>query len=132
MRFSYAFAPHIGDPSDNELRSDSAVEENDCLQTIERELRDEISKQGPLPSWLGSLGTGLRPSTLWLVKGVPWLEVNTLNNSLLLDLMTTQDMNRYPSPILKLVFEGPDVQEEVLYELCRVSHLLGTVEVSSH
>lgn len=32
-----------------------------------------------------------------------------------------KDMNRYPSPIVKLAFEGPDVQEEILYELCRVS-----------
>lgn len=29
-------------------------------------------------------------------------------------------MNRFASPILKVAFEGPDVQEQSLYELCRV------------
>lgn len=32
-------------------------------------------------------------------------------------------MNRFASPILKVAFEGPDVQEQPLYELCRVCTL---------
>lgn len=32
-------------------------------------------------------------------------------------------MNRFASPILKVAFEGPDVQEQPLYELCRVRTL---------
>jgi hypothetical protein len=33
-------------------------------------------------------------------------------------------MNRYPSPLVKVGFEGPDVQEETLYELFRASCLV--------
>lgn len=29
---------------------------------------------------------------------------------------------RYPSPIVKISFEGPDVDEETLYSLLRVRH----------
>lgn len=32
-----------------------------------------------------------------------------------------QDLNRFASPIVKLAFEGPDVHEECLYEILRVS-----------
>lgn len=69
VRFSYVFAPPTSDPN-------FAVEENERLRIIERELQEEVARHGPLPSWLGSFGLSLRPSTLWLVKGVPWLEVN--------------------------------------------------------
>lgn len=31
-------------------------------------------------------------------------------------------MNRYASPIVKLAFEGPDVHEESLYDILRVSN----------
>ena len=31
-----------------------------------------------------------------------------------------KDMNRFASQILKITFEGPDVSEQLLYELCRV------------
>ena len=30
-------------------------------------------------------------------------------------------MNRFASPILKIAFEGTDVSEQALYQLCRVS-----------
>ena len=33
-------------------------------------------------------------------------------------------MNRYPSPFVKVAFDGPDVKEEALYELLRASQLL--------
>ena len=32
-----------------------------------------------------------------------------------------QDMNRYASPILKVAFDGPDVKDEAIYDLLRVS-----------
>ncbi len=31
-------------------------------------------------------------------------------------------MNRYPSPIVKVAFDGPDVRDESLYNILRVSH----------
>ena len=79
MRFSYTVAPPIGDQSDSELHTNLSVEGNDVLKNIERELREEADKHGPLPSWMGPLGIRLHPSTLWLVKGVPWIEVNPSN-----------------------------------------------------
>jgi hypothetical protein len=81
VRFSYSVAPTIGH---NEPYTDPSVEENDGVKTIERELREEVDKHGPLPSWLGSFRIRLHPSTLWLVKGVPWLEVNASRQSLVL------------------------------------------------
>jgi hypothetical protein len=79
VRFSYTFTPPSGDQSNDEHLTNPAVEEDDRFKTIERQLREEADKHGPLPSWLGSFGVCLRPSTLWLVKGVPWLEVNLSN-----------------------------------------------------
>lgn len=32
-------------------------------------------------------------------------------------------MNHFASPDLKVVFDGPEVQEQSLYELCRVRSL---------
>jgi len=84
VRFSYTAAPTIGD---NKPHANSPAEENDGIKTIEGELREEVDKHGPLPSWLGSLRVRLHPSTLWLVKGVPWLEVNASRQSLILMLI---------------------------------------------
>lgn len=42
------------------------------------------------------------------------------------DLLTPtplKDMNRYPSTIIKVAFEGADVHEETLYRLFRVGPL---------
>ncbi|KAF9459344.1 RNA12 protein-domain-containing protein [Collybia nuda] len=69
-----------------------------ALNTIESKVREETTKHGALPSWLG-IGGG----NVWLVKGTPWRE----------------DMNRFASPILKVVFEGPDVHEQSLYDILR-------------
>ncbi|KIY67682.1 exonuclease [Cylindrobasidium torrendii FP15055 ss-10] len=66
-------------------------------QTIERELQQALQRKS-MPTWLGTPGG--RP---WLVKGGPWIE----------------DMNRYPSSILKVSFDGPDVNEETLYRTLR-------------
>jgi hypothetical protein len=35
-----------------------------------------------------------------------------------------KDMDRFASQILKITFEGPDVPEQLLYELCRVRSVL--------
>jgi hypothetical protein len=35
-----------------------------------------------------------------------------------------QDMNRFPSNRLRVEFDGPDVSQEMLYTLFRVSRLL--------
>ncbi|KAG9318163.1 RNA12 protein-domain-containing protein [Chiua virens] len=74
-----------------------ADDKESALKDIEDQLRAEADEHA-MPSWAG-LGWG----NVWLVKGHPWLE----------------DMDRYPSPILKVCFDGPDIQEEALYEIFR-------------
>ncbi|KAG5651524.1 hypothetical protein H0H81_008336 [Sphagnurus paluster] len=76
----------------------SASDQDTALSSIESDLTEEANKHGGLPSWFG-----LERGNIWLVKGIPWLE----------------DMNRYASPIVKVIFEGPDVQEQALYKLFR-------------
>ncbi|KAH7889953.1 RNA12 protein-domain-containing protein [Phlebopus sp. FC_14] len=76
----------------------SATDPHNALERIENDLKEEANKHGGMPSWAGP-GVG----SVWLVKGRPWRE----------------DMNRYPSGIIKVAFEGPDVQEESLYNLLR-------------
>ncbi|KAJ6606606.1 RNA12 protein-domain-containing protein [Mycena vulgaris] len=75
----------------------TASDPEDALKTIEAELKAEARKRGGLPSWLGSGGG------IWLVKGRPWIE----------------DMWRFPSSILNIAFDGPDIREERLYNLLR-------------
>ncbi|ESK85972.1 hypothetical protein Moror_9473 [Moniliophthora roreri MCA 2997] len=65
---------------------------------IEQKLGELVRRHGGISSW-----TGRRVSDVWLVRGSPWKE----------------DMNRFASPIIKVVFEGPDVHEESLYRLFR-------------
>ncbi|OCH95302.1 hypothetical protein OBBRIDRAFT_878653 [Obba rivulosa] len=76
----------------------SAGEPQSALDTIIRDLRATATHHGGTPSWSGLLG-----GNIWLVKGRPWRE----------------DMSRYASPIIKVAFEGPDVKDEILYELLR-------------
>ncbi|KJA27306.1 hypothetical protein HYPSUDRAFT_62986 [Hypholoma sublateritium FD-334 SS-4] len=78
--------------------SETLPDGGDPLSTLQSALNEEASKHGVLPTWMG-VGSG----KLWVVRGSPWKE----------------DMNRFASPILKVAFEGPDIQEQVLYELCR-------------
>ncbi|KAF9532412.1 RNA12 protein-domain-containing protein [Crepidotus variabilis] len=73
-------------------------ETTEDLDVLQLKLQKELKNKDPLPSW-----TGLDNSSLWLVKGSPWLE----------------DLNRYASKILKITFDGPDLGEQQLYELCR-------------
>ncbi|KAI6036881.1 RNA12 protein-domain-containing protein [Pisolithus microcarpus] len=72
--------------------------EEHAIDAIESDLKDEIESHGGMPSWLG-----LSRGSVWLVKGRPWRE----------------DMNRYPSTVVKVAFEGPDIREEALYHLYR-------------
>ncbi|KAF9234783.1 RNA12 protein-domain-containing protein [Melanogaster broomeanus] len=65
----------------------SARDTDTALKEIENDLREQAEEHGGMPSW-----AGLDWGNVWLVKGQPWLE----------------DMNRYPSPIVKTAFEGPD------------------------
>ncbi|KZT57165.1 hypothetical protein CALCODRAFT_542165 [Calocera cornea HHB12733] len=68
------------------------------LKEIEEGLRAEVEKKGGLPTWK-RYGTG----HVWLVRGKPWRE----------------DLYRFPSPQLKVEFDGPDVDHESLYDILR-------------
>ncbi|TFY60118.1 hypothetical protein EVJ58_g5342 [Rhodofomes roseus] len=69
---------------------------------VQKDLLEKLgelaAKHGGVPSWFG-----VSRGDVWLVKGRPWRE----------------DMNRFPSNILRVSFEGPDVPEESLYDLLR-------------
>ncbi|KAH0584119.1 hypothetical protein H2248_009688 [Termitomyces sp. 'cryptogamus'] len=69
-----------------------------ALKSIEHELSEAVVKHGGLPSWLG-----FNKGNIWMVKGTPWRE----------------DLDRYASPIVSVAFDGPDIQEQSLYELFR-------------
>jgi hypothetical protein len=91
-----------------------------ALKRIEEALDKQCAKQGGVPSW-----TGFGQGKMWLVRGKPWKEVRHELASFsccTYNFFFLQDLNRYPSPIVKVAFEGPDVNEESLYELLRVCH----------
>lgn len=89
---------------------------------------------GTLVKGSGSGMTGIQAAAgdgrVWVVKGRQWTEVSEehLDTSMLLqDLYLTlmaQDMNRFPSNRLRVEFDGPDVSQEMLYTLFRVSRLI--------
>ncbi|PPQ63196.1 hypothetical protein CVT24_005741, partial [Panaeolus cyanescens] len=70
----------------------------DPLTALETRLQEAVDQQGSFPTWHGFGG-----GNIWIVRGKPWRE----------------DMDRFASPILKVFFDGPDVQQQTLYELCR-------------
>ncbi|KAG1842665.1 RNA12 protein-domain-containing protein [Suillus subalutaceus] len=76
----------------------TARDNQNALETLQADLQLEATKHGGLPSW-----SGLNYCNIWLVKGEPFLE----------------DMYRYPSGIVHVSFQGPDVPEEALYSLFR-------------
>ncbi|CAL1704048.1 unnamed protein product [Somion occarium] len=76
----------------------NADDSDAALNEILSDLRVTVEKHGGVPSWLG-----LPRGNVWLVKGQPWRE----------------DLMRYPSPLVKIAFDGPDVDEESLYSLLR-------------
>ncbi|PPQ78179.1 hypothetical protein CVT25_015512 [Psilocybe cyanescens] len=78
--------------------STSDLEEGKEWPALQAALSEEVEKQGGLPTW-----AGVRTGTLWVVRGSPWKE----------------DMNRFASPLLRVAFDGPDIQEQSLYDLCR-------------
>ncbi|TCD65369.1 mitochondrial escape protein 2 [Steccherinum ochraceum] len=69
-----------------------------AIQDITKALREHAEKCGGVPSWMG-----IPRGNIWPVKGHPWRE----------------DLHRYASPALRISFEGPDVNEELLYHLLR-------------
>ncbi|EMD38659.1 hypothetical protein CERSUDRAFT_49441 [Gelatoporia subvermispora B] len=93
-----ALEPHVKDGGVFVKFQYSAGEPQSALETITKDLRTIVAQHGGFPSW-----SGLAGGNIWLVKGKPWRE----------------DMNRYASPIVKISFEGPDVKDEVLYDLLR-------------
>ncbi|KAM6500724.1 RNA12 domain containing protein [Amanita muscaria] len=58
-----------------------------------------FEKHGGFPSWIGSHHKG----NIWLVRGTPWKE----------------DMDRFASSMLRVSFEGPDVNEQSLFQTFR-------------
>lgn len=61
----------------------------------------EVKKEGGIQGIKWMAGSG----RVWVVKGKQW----------------TEDMNRFPSNRLRVEFDGPDVSQEVIYTLFRVS-----------
>lgn len=94
----------------------SAGDPEPALDTIMTELRGAVDKEGGVPSW-----TGINTGNVWLVKGKPWREVCSFLLDCYCAIIETQDLNRYASPIVKIAFDGPDIKEENLYQLLRVS-----------
>ncbi|VDC07176.1 unnamed protein product [Peniophora sp. CBMAI 1063] len=72
----------------------NASELEDVLPAIERTLKKHAQSHGGVPST-----TFLNRGSIWLVRGKPWRE----------------DMNRFPTQILRVAFDGPDLSEESLY-----------------
>ncbi len=69
VRFSYDAGA-----TSNDTQADLNIDEGRTLETLENDLREEVNKHGPLPSWLGPLDIHSNIRSLWLVKGVPWRE----------------------------------------------------------
>lgn len=81
------------------------------------ELKPEAVKAGtPTRAWLG-VQAAAGGGRAWVVKGRQWTEVR-FKDYARADL---QDMNRFPSNRLRVEFDGPDVSQETLYKLFRVS-----------
>ncbi|KAG9016840.1 mitochondrial escape protein 2 [Tulasnella sp. JGI-2019a] len=74
------------------------ISPSQTVDEIETALRARIEKEGGIKSWNG-FGRG----DFFRVKGKPWNE----------------DLNLFPSSIIKVEFEGPDVHHEVLYDILR-------------
>jgi hypothetical protein len=94
----------------------TASDRDDGLNTILQELGQEAKKHGGLPSW-----SGIGSRNVWSVKGKPWTEVWSFNIHLWDCTKFEQDMGRFASSFLSVAFDGPDIRDEQLYELLRVS-----------
>ncbi|KAI0005857.1 RNA12 protein-domain-containing protein [Russula compacta] len=90
--------PHVKDGGVYVLFEYLPSQSEDVLSNIQFDLRKYFKSQGGVPS-----STGLRRGNIWVVQGQPWRE----------------DMNRFASPFLRIIFDGADPQEESLYYVFR-------------
>ena len=80
------------------------------IKDVEKRVQDYLAQEEQRP-WFNPF-TGVRG---FEVRGRPWVE----------------DLNRFPSPRLKVVFEGPDLTEESLYALFREYGRLNDIQPPS-
>ncbi|KAI0030739.1 RNA12 protein-domain-containing protein, partial [Vararia minispora EC-137] len=71
--------------------------EEDVLSEIESAVRAHFDKHNGVPASPFCTGSA------WVARGKPWRE----------------DLNRFPYPILHVVFDGPDLSEEAIYDAFR-------------
>ncbi|KAG9046882.1 mitochondrial escape protein 2 [Tulasnella sp. UAMH 9824] len=74
------------------------VNPKDAIKEIEAKVRKDINSKGGIDAW-----HGLGKADFHRVKGRPWNE----------------DLSVFPTNILKIEFEGPDVHQELLYDIIR-------------
>lgn len=74
------------------------VNPKEAIKEIEAKLRKDINSKGGIDAW-----HGLGKADFHRVKGRPWNE----------------DLSIFPTNILKIEFEGPDVHQELLYDIIR-------------
>lgn len=88
-----------------------------ALNSIEKDVTTTIEKAGGIRTWLG-----LGLANIDRVKGKPWREASGFCKPevTVTKRLSSQDLNMFPSPLLKIEFEGPDVHQELLYDIIRV------------
>ncbi|KAL0577896.1 mitochondrial escape protein 2 [Marasmius crinis-equi] len=84
----------------------SSSDPQTAVKEIEEEFRKRARENGGIPSWWGK-----HVDRVWLVRGRPWLE----------------DLWRFPSNLVKVSFDGPDLHEEALYNLFRPFGRIGRI-----
>lgn len=90
--------PHVKDGGVFVLFEYNPSQSEDVLSTIQSDLRNHVHSNGGVPS-----SAGIRRGNIWVVQGRPWRE----------------DMNRFASPLLRVIFDGADPHEESLYHTLR-------------
>ncbi|KAI9509964.1 RNA12 protein-domain-containing protein [Russula earlei] len=90
--------PHMKDGGVFVLCEYIPSQSEDAISSIQSDLRSHFQAHGGVPS-----SAGLRRGNIWIVQGQPWRE----------------DMNRFASPLLRVIFDGADPQEESLYHTFR-------------
>ena len=108
--------PHVKDGGVFVFFEYTPSESEDILSNIQSDLRNYIQSQGGVPS-----SAGLRRGTIWVVQGQPWREVQlSFRFNAVQSFNGIQDMNRFASPLLRVMFNGTDPEEESLYHTFRV------------
>ena len=109
--------PHVKDGGVFVHFEYTSSQSEDVLSTIQSDLRNYIHSKGGVPS-----SAGIRRGDIWVVRGQPWREVLRilLSHHTLFASHAVQDMNRFASPLLRVIFDGPDPHEESLYHTFRV------------